>query len=245
MADNGDAPAIRSGQSIPRHVAIIADGNGRWARKRHLPRIAGHRAGVENIRRVLKAFVERGVEYITMYAFSTENWHRPPAEVSGLMRLLREYIRRETQALHTHGIRIRHVGRLDRLPEDLRSEIERALELTRGNTRATLAVAFDYGGRDEIVRVVKSIMSDGLAPENVDEALFSRYLDTAGMPDPDMVIRTGDEKRLSNFLLWQTHYSEYYFTPVLWPDFDESEVERALQAYGQRQRRYGVLEVEA
>jgi undecaprenyl diphosphate synthase len=234
-----------NGAGIPRHVAIIADGNGRWASRRHLPRIAGHRAGVENIRRVLEVLVSRGVEFVTLYAFSTENWTRPESEVRGLMRLLEEAIDRETRALHSKGIRVRHIGRCDRVSSRLRDAIQQSLALTRNNTRATLCIAFDYGGRDEILRAIKAIMADSVKPEDVNEELFAQYLDTAGIPDPDIIIRTGDEKRLSNFLIWQSHYSEFYFTPTLWPDFDEAEIEKALLAFNQRQRRFGALKVEA
>jgi len=239
-----DSPQT-NGPKVPKHVAIIADGNGRWAKHRHLPRLAGHRAGVENMRRVLEALVSQGVEYVTLYAFSTENWRRPEREVRGLMRILREAIDRETKALHEKGMRLVHVGRITRLSSDLQKTVEHAQELTRNNAKATLCIAFDYGGRSEIIQAVKRLLAEGVSPDDVDEEMFGRYLYTAGIPDPDLVIRTGDEQRLSNFLLWQTHYSEYYFTPTLWPDFNGAEVEKALQAYNQRMRRYGSLKVEA
>ena len=242
--EDGHSDPKDNGLKMPRHVAIITDGNGRWARRRHLPRLGGHRAGVDNFRRVLKALVSHGVEYVTLYAFSTENWQRPESEVKGLMRILLEYIGRETKALHENGARLIHVGRADRLSPELQQAVEYAQELTRNNTKVTVCVAFDYGGRSEIIHAVKQILAEGVAPEDVDEEMFSKYLYTAGIPDPDLVIRTGDELRLSNFLLWQTNYSEYYFTPTLWPDFDEVEVEKALQAYSQRRRRYGTLKVE-
>jgi len=231
--------------TVPRHVAIIADGNGRWARQRHLPRLAGHRAGVDNMRPVLDSLLAYGVEYVTFYAFSTENWQRPKGEVNGLLKILDEVIDRETQALHSRGVRIVHIGRSDRLPLKLRRRVERSLELTQNNTKATLCIAFDYGGRAEIIHAVKALLSRGVSPEQVDEEMFSQYLYTAGIPDPDLVIRTGNEMRLSNFLLWQSHYSEYYFTPTLWPDFNEAEVEKALMTYSQRQRTYGTLRAEA
>ena len=221
------------------------DGNGRWARRRALPRLAGHRAGVGNIRTVLECLSSYGVEYVTVYAFSTENWQRPPGEVNGLMKILGEVIDRETKALHQKGVRILHLGRADRLAPELRQAVERGQELTRNNTKVTLCVAFDYGGRDEIIRAVKGLLAEGVDPEKVDEALFDRYLYTAGIPDPDLLIRTGSELRLSNFLLWQSAYSEYYFTSTLWPDFDEAEVEKALLAYSRRKRRFGTLKAEA
>jgi undecaprenyl diphosphate synthase len=246
MSDkNGHDSPQTNGPKVPKHVAIIADGNGRWAKRRHLPRLAGHRAGVENMRRVLEALVSQGVEYVTLYAFSTENWRRPEHEVRGLMRILREAIDRETRALHEKGIRLVHVGRITRLSSDLQQAVERAQELTQNNAKATLCIAFDYGGRSEIIQAVKRLLADGVSPDDVDEEMFGSYLYTAGIPDPDLVIRTGDEQRLSNFLLWQTHYSEYFFTPTLWPDFNGTEVEKALQAYNQRMRRYGSLKVEA
>lgn len=226
---------------IPQHVAIIMDGNGRWARQRNLPRLEGHRAGTENVRRVVQAFAQRGVRYLTLYAFSTENWSRPKEEVQGLMELLEATIQREGKALHKEKVRIRHLGRLDRLPPSLQQAIQDVLALTQHNEGLTLSVALDYGGRDEIVSAVRRILQDGIPPERVDEVLFARYLYTADLPDPDLLIRTAAEQRLSNFLLWQSAYSEFYFTPTFWPDFDEQEVARALEAYAQRQRRFGGL----
>ncbi len=215
------------------------DGNGRWARQRGMPRLEGHRAGTENIRRVIRCFAEHGVRYVTLFAFSTENWERPVNEVNGLMKLLGEVIESESQALHENGVRIRHLGRLDRLPPELREAIGRSLELTRHNTGLTLNVAFDYGGRAEILEAVRRVVASGLAPEEISEEVLQRHLYTCEVPDPDMIIRTGGEMRLSNFMLWQSAYSEYYSTPVFWPDFDEEEVVKALVAYSQRQRRFG------
>ncbi|GBD10473.1 Ditrans,polycis-undecaprenyl-diphosphate synthase ((2E,6E)-farnesyl-diphosphate specific) [bacterium HR23] len=226
---------------IPLHVAIIMDGNGRWASQRNLPRLEGHRAGTENVRRVVQAFARWGVRYLTLYAFSTENWSRPKEEVQGLLDLLEATIQREGKALHKEKVRIRHLGRLDRLPPSLQQAIHEVLALTRHNEGLTLSVALDYGGRDEIVSAVRRILQDGIPPERVDEVLFARYLYTADLPDPDLIIRTAAEQRLSNFLLWQSAYSEFYFTPTYWPDFNEEEVERALTAFAQRQRRYGGL----
>jgi len=225
---------------IPRHVAIIMDGNGRWAKKRGLPRLAGHRAGTENIRRILEASVDFGIEVLTLWAFSTENWGRPKEEVRGLLRLLEESLDREVRDLHEKGVQIRHTGRLDRLPPRLQEKIREALELTKDNRRIILNVAFDYGGRAEIIQAVRRIIADGVPPEQVDEALFSRYLYTADLPDPDLIIRTSGEFRVSNFMLWQGAYSEYYITPTYWPDFDREELYKALVAYSKRERRFGL-----
>ena len=226
---------------IPRHVAIIMDGNGRWARKRGLPRLAGHRAGTENIRRVIEGFAEYEVKNLTLYAFSTENWARPQDEVRGLLRILEEVIGRETRNLHEKGARLRHLGRLDGLSERLKRAVCDAIELTKDNTRITVNIAFNYGGRAEILDAIQRMLRDGVEPEKVDEALFGQYLYTAGLPDPDLIIRTAGEMRLSNFLIWQAAYSEYYSTPVFWPDFDRAEIEKALLAYSQRERRFGGL----
>jgi undecaprenyl diphosphate synthase len=226
---------------VPRHVAIIMDGNGRWARQRGLPRLAGHRAGTENLRRVIQRFGDYGVQYLTLFAFSTENWSRPRSEVDGLMRILGRVIRRELGHLHENGIRLLHLGRLEGLPPRLRRQVEEAMELTRHNRRMTLAIAFNYGGRAEIVDAVRRIVAAGVRPEEVDEALVARYLYTAELPDPDLIIRTGGEMRLSNFLLWQGAYAEFYSTPVYWPDFGEEDIDQALLAYSQRQRRFGRL----
>ncbi len=223
----------------PQHVAITMDGNGRWAKQRGLPRIAGHKAGGDNIRPVAKIFAEHGVRYLTLYAFSTENWSRPGAEISGLLGLLEQKIDEETQAFHHDNVQLLHLGRRERLSKGLRERVEAAVELTQDNTGMTLCLAFDYGGRDEIVRATGRIVSAGPSPASVDEAVFARYLDSAGIPDPDLLIRTGGESRLSNFLLWQVAYSELYFTPVLWPDFGLEEAEQALSEYKRRQRRFG------
>jgi undecaprenyl diphosphate synthase len=221
------------------HVAIIMDGNGRWARKRGLPRLAGHNAGGDNIRSVAKIFDHYGVKYLTLYMFSTENWSRPRIEVTGLLNLLTKRIDQETQGFHQENIRLVHLGRLDRLSQRLRKKVQAAVELTKDNTGLTLCLAFDYGGRDEIVRAVRRVASAGVPGNNVDESVFAQYLDRPDVPDPDLVIRTGGESRLSNFLLWETAYSELYFTPVLWPDFGREDIEEALSEYGRRQRRFG------
>jgi undecaprenyl diphosphate synthase len=229
-------------EPLPRHVAIIMDGNGRWARARGLSRQAGHRAGTENIRRVIERFAEYGVECLTLYAFSTENWKRSRAEVEGLIRILGRVINREIGHFHENGIRLRHLGRLDRLPPRLQKQVQDAIELTRNNTRMTLCVAFNYGSRAEITQAVQAILRDGLAPEQVDEQTIERYLFTAGLPDPDLIIRTGGEMRLSNFLLWQAAYAEFYATATYWPDFGRDEIDRALRAFAARERRYGGAE---
>jgi undecaprenyl diphosphate synthase len=226
-------------RSIPTHVAIIMDGNVRWAEGRHLSRLKGHRAGTENIRRVIEAFGKSGVKYLTLYAFSTENWLRPKSEVKELMQILASVIGRETKEMHKRGIRLRHLGRLDRLPGKLQEEVLKSVELTKNNDKMTLSVAFDYGGRAEIIEATKRMLREKVSPDAVDEALVSSYLYTAGIPDPDLIIRTAGEMRLSNFLLWQSAYSEYYFAPVFWPDFDTEEVNKALLAYSQRGRNFG------
>ncbi|HLF70675.1 MAG TPA: polyprenyl diphosphate synthase [Dehalococcoidia bacterium] len=226
---------------IPRHVAIIMDGNGRWAQLRGLSRQAGHRAGTENIRRVIQAFAEREVECLTLFAFSTENWTRPRAEVNALIRLLGRVIDRELNALHEKGVRLIHIGNLEPLPGDLQRRVRAAMQLTKNNTAITVCVAFNYGGRAEIVDAIRRMIADGVAPENVDEDLVSCYLNTHGLPDPDLIIRTAGEIRLSNFLLWQAAYAEFYSTHAYWPDFDEAEVDLALDAYAGRVRRFGGL----
>lgn len=224
---------------VPRHVAIIMDGNGRWARDRGLTRPEGHRAGTENVRRVLRSFVEHGVEYLTLFAFSTENWERPDDEVGTLIELLGEVLRKETEPLHQDGVRLRHLGRLDRLPKGLQDSIKASMELTKNNDVLTLSLAYDYGGRAEIVDAVRAIVAEKRSPSEITEETFERYLYTYDLPDVDLIIRTAGEMRLSNFLLWQSHYAEYYSTPAFWPDFDEQEVGRALESYSQRKRRYG------
>jgi undecaprenyl diphosphate synthase len=225
---------------VPYHLAIIMDGNGRWAQARRLPRLAGHRAGTENLRRVLRACKNVGVKILTVYAFSTENWRRPKEEVRGLMTILDQYIVREMNGLHEEGVQIRHLGKMDGVAPSLQNKIRRAIDLTRGNTALILNVAFNYGGRQEILDAVRAILADHVAPEDVDDALFSRYLYTAGLPDPDLIIRTSGEVRISNFLLWQGAYAELYSTPVYWPDFNEDELRKALEHYARRERRFGL-----
>ena len=229
--------------NTPQHVAIIMDGNGRWAQKRSLPRLEGHRVGIDNIRRVIETFADFHVPYLTLFAFSTENWSRPEEEVYGLIRFLASSIEEETRNLHEKGVRIRHLGRMDRLPKDVQVSIDKALDLTKNNDLITVSIAFDYGGRDEILQAMQQIARDGVPTDAIDEQLVSRYLYTDGIPDPDMIIRTAGELRLSNFLIWQSAYSEYYFTDKTWPDFDREEVRKALQAYSYRQRRFGRVRV--
>ena len=228
-------PASSTFARVPYHVGVIMDGNGRWAQARGMPRLMGHRAGVNNIRRVLEAAVEFGVKALTIYAFSTENWARPPAEVSGLMKLVGESIRRQLAELHANGVQIRLAG----IEQGLQQQIRDALDLTRNNQRIILNVAFNYGGRAEVLDAVRHIMQDGLRPDDLSEEVFARYLYTGGLPDPDLIIRTGGEYRLSNFLIWQAAYAEYYATPTFWPDFDKEELRRALQDYADRDRRFG------
>jgi undecaprenyl diphosphate synthase len=224
---------------IPTHVAIIMDGNGRWARERRLPRLAGHRAGVDNLRRVLEACVEFGIQYLTIFAFSTENWDRPPVEVRGLLKILEEVIDTEIAELHKNGVQLRHMGRLDRLQPALQEKIRRAIELTQDNQKLILNVAWNYGGRDEIVHAIQKMLADGISPEEVDEELVSSYLYTTNCPDPDLMIRTSGEFRMSNFLIWQGAYTELYTTPTYWPDFDREELQKALREYALRERRFG------
>jgi undecaprenyl diphosphate synthase len=230
---------MKSITALPRHVAFILDGNGRWAEKRGLPRLEGHRAGVKNIHHIIMCLNKHGVEYVTLYAFSTENWNRPVDEVNGIFDILEEVVGRETRELHKNGVRIRHIGRLEGLPEGVQKSVSEAVKLTENNKGMTLGVAINYGGRAEILDVIRRIAADKVSSQDIDEKLFNKYLYTAGFPDVDLMIRTSGEMRTSNFLIWQSAYSEYYFTPVLWPDFNEEELEKALLAYSQRQRRFG------
>jgi len=226
-------------EKTPQHVAIIMDGNGRWALSRGKPRLAGHRAGTENLRRIIRASVEFNIKYLTIYAFSTENWRRPPAEIQGLMHILEDVIDRELDELNEEGVRLRHLGRLDKLGNKLRKKVMYAVDLTKENDRLNLNIAFNYGGRDEIVYAVQNIIREGIAAEDVNIEMMSDYLFTAGIPDPELIIRTSGELRTSNFLIWQSAYSEWYITPTYWPDFDRDEYAKALETFAQRDRRFG------
>ncbi|MCD6285067.1 MAG: di-trans,poly-cis-decaprenylcistransferase [Anaerolineae bacterium] len=224
---------------LPQHVGIIMDGNGRWARQRGMPRLRGHRAGVENLRRVLQAGVELGVPVVTLYAFSTENWRRPEVEVRGLMRLLAESLDKEVDELHRNGVQLRHIGDLAPLSDILKSRIQAAIELTKNNNRLVANIAFNYGGRQEITAAVRQIVREQIPPEDITEDVINAHLYTAGQPPVELIIRTSGEFRVSNFLLWQGAYAEYYISPLYWPDFDKDEFYKALQAFGQRDRRFG------
>ena len=226
---------------IPQHIAIIMDGNGRWATQRGLPRLAGHKAGTENLRRVIRATANLGIKYISFYAFSTENWNRPKAEVEGLLRLLSEFIDNETEALNREGARLLHLGHLAGLGPMLESKVNKAIDLTKNNQAVTVLFAFNYGGRDEIVTAVKRLIMDGVTADEVTIEKLSSAMFTAGIPDPELVIRTSGEKRTSNFLTWQTVYSEWAFPETLWPDFDALALETIIDDYRQRDRRFGGL----
>ncbi len=224
---------------MPRHVGIIMDGNGRWAQRQGLPRAMGHEAGTRNIRRISEKAHELGVAVLTLYAFSTENWTRPDWEVKALMRIFGETVRREKRTILENNIQLHVIGRLEGIPATLRKEIEAAVRESAANDGLKLNVAFNYGGRAEILDAVKRMLRDQVDPDAVTEELFGRYLYTSELPDPDLVIRTAGEMRLSNFLIWQAAYSEYYSTPVFWPDFDQHEFELAIESYSQRQRKFG------
>lgn len=228
---------------VPRHIAIIMDGNGRWARARGLPRTEGHRRGVDAVRRIVQRSSERGVEFLTLYSFSSENWSRPESEVSYLLGLLRRFVQKDLSTLHKKGIRVRVIGSRGNLAPDILSMFEDAEALTRDNKGMTLVVAFNYGARRELMEAVQAIAQDVAAgrldPSAIDEATIGNRLYTAGIPDPDLIIRTSGEQRLSNFLLWQAAYAEFLFEPALWPDFDEAALDRAIEEYAKRDRRFG------
>jgi undecaprenyl diphosphate synthase len=229
-------------EKIPRHVAIIMDGNGRWALSRGIPRLAGHRAGTENLRRIIRASVEFGIHYLTIYAFSTENWGRPESEIRGLMRIFARVLDQELDELNRQGVCLHHLGDLSGINPTLQKKVQNALEVTKNNDRLILNVAFNYGGRAEIIHAVQQMLADGIKPEELNDELFSSYLFTAGLPDPDLVIRTSGELRISNFLIWQAAYAEYYPTPAYWPDFGREELYEAIVAYNQRDRRFGLID---
>jgi undecaprenyl diphosphate synthase len=224
---------------LPGHVAIIMDGNGRWAEKRGLSRSMGHQAGFNRIRSVVAAFQKQGIKYLTIYSFSTENWNRPAEEVHGILKILAENIDSEAADLHKKGIQMRHIGRLSDLSPEIQAAIRRACDLTWRDKSMVLTFAFNYGGRTEILDAIKALVEKNIQPAEISETLFERQLYTAGIPPVDLLIRTGGELRISNFLLWQAAYAEFYFTKVLWPDFTPKQVERALSAFAQRQRRFG------
>jgi len=226
---------------IPTHVGLIMDGNGRWATQRGLPRLAGHKAGVENVKPTVLAAKKFGIKYLTFYAFSTENWKRPQDEVSGIMNLLSIFIDKEVNNLHKEGVRILHIGRRERLDQGLRKKIEGAIDLTKDNTTITVQMGLDYGGRDEITQAVRKIVASGVTPEEVTEELISQNLYTVGIPDPDLIIRTSGELRTSNFLIWQSAYSEWIFPETYWPDFTEQVFWQTLVEYSRRDRRFGGL----
>ena len=230
--------------ALPRHVAVIMDGNGRWAERRGLDRIEGHRAGIESVRAVVRAAHELGIGQLTLYAFSTENWSRPKGEVDALMSLLEHYLEAELEELHRNGIQLRAIGRLERLPASVRAKLEQATCRTRDNTEMVVLFALSYGGRTEIVdaarRIAREAEQGKLDPEQIDEKVFSAYLYAPDMPEPDLVIRTGGESRLSNFLLWQAAYAEMHVTDVMWPDFRKNDLVDALLWYQNRERRYGM-----
>jgi undecaprenyl diphosphate synthase len=236
MVDSQDPNYL---ENVPAHIAIIMDGNGRWAQSHGVPRNEGHRAGTENLRRVIKGCVDYGVKYLTVYAFSTENWSRPKDEVQGLLQILGSVIDRELKELNAQGVQIRHIGRLEKLTPALRKKVTRAVEITKNNDRLVFTIAWNYGGRDEIVYAVQNIIKEGIPADEVTENHICQRLFTAGTPDPDLIIRTSGEIRGSNFLIWQSAYSEWYFPPVLWPDFDKEELRKAIVEFGRRNRRYG------
>jgi undecaprenyl diphosphate synthase len=226
---------------LPNHVAIIMDGNGRWAEQRDLPRIAGHHAGYNRIRPIIKSVLNHDIGYLTVYGFSSENWSRPEDEVQTIINLLVDNIDREAADLNREGVRMRHIGRANELAVDVQAAIQRACDLTRHNTRMVFSFAFNYGGRVEIADTARRLVEEKIPPEKIDEKVFADHLYTTGMPEVDLLIRTGGELRISNFLLWQAAYAEFYFTRVLWPDFTPRQFERALEAYKRRQRRFGGL----
>lgn len=230
-------------ESVPKHVAIILDGNGRWAKKRMMPRKYGHAAGSKNVEKICEAAYNMGIEYLTMYAFSTENWSRPADEVEELMKLLHSYLKDCIKTSKKNNMQVRVIGDITRLSQDLQDRILELEKVSAENTGLHFQVALNYGGRDEIIRAIKKMLEEEkegkIQMESIDEALFGRYLDTKDIPDPDLMIRTSGEQRLSNYLLWQLAYAEFYFTDTLWPDFDKKELEKAVAFYSSRDRRYG------
>jgi undecaprenyl diphosphate synthase len=249
-AERAGEASASGGVASPRHVAIIMDGNGRWAAMRGLPRTEGHRHGVEALRRTIRAASELKLDYITVYSFSTENWRRPELEIKFLLALLKRFVEKDLAELHASGVRVRMIGnRQERITPDILALIERAESLTRSNTGLTLVIAFNYGSRDEIIRAARELARKAaageMAPDAISESDFVSQLDTADIPDPDLLIRTSGEERISNFLLWQCAYAELVFTPTLWPDFGKEELEKAIFAFRSRDRRYGGLTARA
>jgi undecaprenyl diphosphate synthase len=232
------APMLRL-TAIPQHIAIIMDGNGRWAEQRGLPRLMGHHAGSKNVHSIITAAIARGIRFLTLYVFSTENWSRPAPEVKGLMKLLSEVISREVEGLHREGVKLRHLGQLANLPTVLQEHIHQAVDLTQINSAITVTIALNYGGRADIVDAMRMIAARGIPPEQIDEDCITAFLGTRGLPDPDLLIRTGGEQRLSNFLIWQSAYSELWTTSALWPDFNVEHLDQALDDYARRKRRFG------
>lgn len=249
LAEERSAPPLEDRQALPRHVAIIMDGNGRWAARRGLPRIEGHRRGVESVRQAVRTAVTLGIGYLTVYGFSTENWRRPAEEVADLFGLLKRFIRKDLAELHAGNVRVKVIGDRADLSAEMLALLDEAQELTKRNTGLTLVVAFNYGGRQEIARAMqalaKLVRAGTLEPESIDVDMIGAALDTGGIPDPDLVIRTSGEMRVSNFLPWQTAYSEFVFLPVLWPDFDERAFRSALEQFTTRDRRYGGRSIKA
>lgn len=234
-------PRSRPTRTTPEHVAIIMDGNGRWAESKNQPRSYGHQEGAKNLRPVTDAFIRNGVKHLTLFAFSTENWGRPDNEISNLIDILGEVLNTEILEIHRQGIRLQHIGHLDRLSNTFQQAIHDGIELTKDNNRLTLNIAFDYGGRDEIIHAIRNIMSENIPLSEVTEENFRDFLFTRKIPDPDLIIRTAGEMRLSNFLIWQSAYSEYYFSDTLWPDFSSEDIDNALLEYSRRKRRFGNL----
>jgi undecaprenyl diphosphate synthase len=227
--------------NLPQHIAIIMDGNGRWAIRRKLPRIDGHKQGAQVARQVVETLIDYKIPYVTLFVFSTENWNRPQEEINGLFELLEYHVEQGLKTAEEKGARIRHLGSLDGLPKTVQEAVAKAVSITKDNRNINLNLAFNYGSRDEIIEAVKSVIMSGIPACRVDQDLFSHYLYSEDLPDPDLIVRTGGEMRLSNFLLWQAAYAEIYFTRVLWPDFEKNELDKAILSYCRRQRRFGRL----
>lgn len=232
-------------EKIPAHIAIIMDGNGRWAKEKNLPRYFGHKAGVESVREVVRSCARLGVKYLTLFVFSTENWERPKSEVNALMQLLKKLLKSEAKELHKNNVRVKAIGQVERLPKEVKKNLEELISLTENNKGLTLVLALSYGGRQEIIDAVKKILKTKMEPEKLNEKEFRKFLYDSEIPDPDLLIRTGGELRISNFLLFQSAYTEFYFTPTLWPDFREKELISAIEDYQKRKRKFGrILEFE-